>query len=400
MALLWKQWLNGFDSEQTDIGCTVLEDPTQLAPDTNEIDCTIASADDSHDRAVASLLTSAFLPAGASGAWRGRVRLVGTTTLSDNTSILLFNNTAGTPVSVVDVFLNASKQINWFSAAATITVASRNDTSTFALSIDTWYWVEIQWLCAGGTGYKKLWINTDPTLVGGANSPTISATGLTGTPANVVIGEARMGIDHLDGVQVTGYELKFGRSQMNDGAAFTDLAAPTNSAGPTVTGTASSASTLTCNAGTWTGDPSLTYQWQTSANGTTGWSNIALATAQSYTVQAGDVGNYLRCVVTGTNAIGNASANTAATSQVTSSAPVNTAAPTITGTPRAGNILGCLDGTWTNSPSYTYQWQLSANGSTGWADIALATAQTYSPLIGQLGQYLRCVVTAHNAASP
>jgi hypothetical protein len=51
-----------------------------------------------------------------------------------------------------------------------------------------------------------------------------------------------------------------------------------------------------------TGALSATYQWQRSANGTSGWSNVG--TGQRYVRQAGDGGQYIRCRVTVTDGAG------------------------------------------------------------------------------------------------
>lgn len=80
---------------------------------------------------------------------------------------------------------------------------------------------------------------------------------------------------------------------------------PTNSVAPAVTGNTTLGATLTCAPGTWAGTPTptFTYQWQRNAT------NIALATAATRVIAAADQGTTLRCVVTGTNSAGNASAN-------------------------------------------------------------------------------------------
>ena len=62
--------------------------------------------------------------------------------------------------------------------------------------------------------------------------------------------------------------------------------------------------------------------------------------------------------VTASNAHGSTSASSGATSVVVA-APVDTAAPAISGTPRQGQELTASTGTWTAYPeaSYTYQWE-------------------------------------------
>lgn len=78
--------------------------------------------------------------------------------------------------------------------------------------------------------------------------------------------------------------------------------------------------------------------------------------------------------------------------------PTNTVAPSITGTPKQNSTLAAFAGTWSNGPStFAYQWQASADGATGWADIAGATAATYTAQVGDVDQYLRVSVTATNA---
>ena len=92
--------------------------------------------------------------------------------------------------------------------------------------------------------------------------------------------------------------------------SFTKI--PANTAVPTISGTVSIGQVLTSTTGTWTGvpTPTYTYQWQ---RGTT---NISGATSSTYTIQLGDGGYTLRCVVTATNVVGSVSANSANTSTV------------------------------------------------------------------------------------
>jgi len=82
--------------------------------------------------------------------------------------------------------------------------------------------------------------------------------------------------------------------------------APINTVAPVVSGGVLIGQTLTTTNGTWTANPSsitYTYQWQ--RNG----SPILGATSSTYLLVYADVGTNVLCVVTATNAIGSASAN-------------------------------------------------------------------------------------------
>lgn len=176
--------------------------------------------------------------------------------------------------------------------------------------------------------------------------------------------------------------------------------APSNTAVPTLSGTQKVGSSLTSSTGTWTGDAPITYtyQWERSDNGTTGWANISGATNSTYTLVSADDTKYVRCTVTATNGTGNDSASSAASGQILYNVPAATVAPSFTGTEEVGETLTGSDGTWTNSPtSYTRKWQVSDDGSTGWADISGATSSTYDLTASEDGKYVRYSVTATNS---
>lgn len=92
--------------------------------------------------------------------------------------------------------------------------------------------------------------------------------------------------------------------------------APTNTLAPSISGVAQAGEVLTAIEGVWTGSPAFTYQWQHQVDGAGAWSNISAATARTYTVSATYVTDALRVVVTGTNAAGSDSENSAATAIV------------------------------------------------------------------------------------
>jgi hypothetical protein len=80
--------------------------------------------------------------------------------------------------------------------------------------------------------------------------------------------------------------------------------------------------------------------------------------------------------------------------------PVNTGAPTVSGSAVDGDTLTASTGSWTGHPtSYGYQWQNCTTNSLGLvcADISGATASSYTLTSGDVGHAIRSVVTATNA---
>jgi hypothetical protein len=71
-------------------------------------------------------------------------------------------------------------------------------------------------------------------------------------------------------------------------------------------------------------------------------------------------------------------------------APVNSVAPALSGTAQEGQTLTCSTGTWSGSPTYTYQWKRDGN------NITSATNSTYTLVLADVGQNIKCVVTATN----
>jgi hypothetical protein len=102
---------------------------------------------------------------------------------------------------------------------------------------------------------------------------------------------------------------------------------PTNTAAPTVSGTAKVGEQLSADAGTWTGGvKSYAYQWQRCDASGGACVSIQDATAKVYGVRSIDTGNTLRVVVTATNLAGTTNAVSSPTSLVNSN--VTAPAPT------------------------------------------------------------------------
>lgn len=164
---------------------------------------------------------------------------------------------------------------------------------------------------------------------------------------------------------------------------------PVNTVAPVITGALTVGSVLTSTQGTWTGT-GIIYAYQWKRDGV----NIAGQTALTHTIVTADVGTTLSCVVTATNANGEASE--ADTQVVPAIAPVNTVLPVIStdGTPAVGETVTVNTGTWTGqpTPTYTYQWKKSG------VEIAGATTSSYTLLAGDVGaSTITCTVTATNA---
>ncbi|TXH51660.1 MAG: hypothetical protein E6Q97_17900 [Desulfurellales bacterium] len=86
--------------------------------------------------------------------------------------------------------------------------------------------------------------------------------------------------------------------------------------------------------------------------------------------------------------------NVGLTEALPTSAPNNTVAPAITGTPTVGSTLTTTNGTWTGTPTPTYTRAWYANNVV----IANATGLTYVLTASEAGKTIKCVVTATNTA--
>lgn len=101
-------------------------------------------------------------------------------------------------------------------------------------------------------------------------------------------------------------------------ATTTAAAAPNNTVAPVASGTLDVGDTVSVTTGTWTGAPApvLTYQWEVSDG--EGWAEIEGATEATLELVADFVSEDVRCVVTGTNAMGTDTATSNPLGPVTS----------------------------------------------------------------------------------
>ena len=143
---------------------------------------------------------------------------------------------------------------------------------------------------------------------------------------------------------------------------------PANTVAPVVSGTATVGQLLSTTDGTWTGAATITFTYQWQRNG----SNIGSATSSTYTLVDADAGNPIRCVVTGTNGVGNSSANSNATANVTAIVP---GAPTI----------GTATATGSTTATVAFTAPASDGGSTILSYTATSTPDSITGTLTQAG---------------
>jgi hypothetical protein len=162
------------------------------------------------------------------------------------------------------------------------------------------------------------------------------------------------------------------------------LTPPASSVAPDVTGSTGTGNALSCTTGSWTNTPTAyAYQWQRNGG------NISGANTSTYSIQAGDAGSNIVCVVTASNADGSASAlsNTTAIP----SGPANSVVPAVSGLTTLGATLTTTNGTWSGSPAFTYQWLRN--------DVVIggATASTYVLTLADSAAVIKSRVSGSNA---
>jgi len=177
-------------------------------------------------------------------------------------------------------------------------------------------------------------------------------------------------------------------------------AVPRPTGEPRISGTKEVGRTLTVSNGPWANKPTrFTYQWFRCDNpGKTNCQPIQGATAQRYRLGAEDAGHTIYASVTACNSEGCATNATDPVGPISAAnAPANTGAPSVAGTPRVGQTLTAVEGSWANTPTaYAYQWLRCDNTGNNCGAIAGATAKTYTVVAADTAATLRVRVTAQN----
>jgi len=144
----------------------------------------------------------------------------------------------------------------------------------------------------------------------------------------------------------------------------------------------------------------FTIEWRRNGVAIPGTGGTAPASL-TYTAAAADAGKVIQCLVKGTNTIAAtkyASQPGAVIDPAPAAAPpapsnpkVGTARPAVTGSGAGMRTCSTAAMNWAGSPSFTFQWL--ANGE----EIPDATGSTYTPVAGDAGKNIQCMVLGTNA---
>jgi hypothetical protein len=174
------------------------------------------------------------------------------------------------------------------------------------------------------------------------------------------------------------------------------LGSPYLLSAPVASGTAQVGETLSTTNGTWQGVATITftYQWRRDAV------NISGATSSTYVLVAADYTTDVDCVVTAANALGSANQDTNDISNIAGTLPIISGVPSISAETQVGETITATAASVTGVPTPTtsWTWQRSADGSTGWANIIGATSITYTLVEADDANYVRAVQTETNAS--
>ena len=192
-----------------------------------------------------------------------------------------------------------------------------------------------------------------------------------------------------------------GKADWTSGStALVQASGPVNTSAPTAAGSARQGGTLTARAGGWSSAAPLAFSFQWSRCDAAGnrCAPIPGATHPTYTLTTSDVGHRLVVYVQARSRRGAGYATSRPTAVVTSSAPVSTARPVVTGTARAGGTLAASTGAWSSPTvlSFVYQWARCDPAGRNCAPIGGATQPAYVLTAADVGHRLIVQVKAQN----
>jgi hypothetical protein len=218
---------------------------------------------------------------------------------------------------------------------------------------------------SGSPSFEYIWTR-DGATIGGATSSTYTIVAAdTGTMLECEVKATNAA----------------GSGQEGSNEIAVPTVAPQNLSPPTISGNPVVAWRLSCDPGTWSGNPTFTYQWMN------GGLDIPNAIGPERILTDNDAGTLVSCEVTATNANGGSAALSNGL-EISQGPPVNQTPPQATLNP---TYVLCTGGQWTGAPlTLSYQWL--ADGTA----IPNATGSTWV-FAGYEGATVVCAVTVANA---
>ena len=175
------------------------------------------------------------------------------------------------------------------------------------------------------TSFSYQWDRCDAT---GDRQNCLPITGATAQSYTVATAD----VNHTLEALVTATNADGSATKNTKGSGVVAPAAPpSNTARPTISGSAAVGETLTVNNGTWIGATSFSYQWQQCDQNGNNCTDISGATGKTYGVRSADVGHELLARVRAANRFGARTADTDRTPPVTATTQTTTTVVTVPG---------------------------------------------------------------------
>ena len=228
----------------------------------------------------------------------------------------------------------------------------------------------------------------------GAWSNISNATGKT---YKLGTGDMNQYLRVLVGTTSTYYNVSQGVS-----AAYGAIGKASATVSATVSGTKNNTSKLAVSVGGLpsVGTNTVSYQWQWSNNGSTGWTNSTYSDGKSNAIQMkeADVAYYYRCIVTVSgNAYYNINGATSAAYGPIGKSSHSAPSVSVSGDKTVGATLtASVSGQPSGTTSTTYQWQRASSASGSYSNISGATGRTYKTVDADANKYVRVLVNTVN----
>ena len=214
MAVIWRQWVEGFDAMNQGTGCTVTIDSAGVGRDKNKLTSTIANATDTEDEATGLVAMTAYLPAGDQGRIRFKWKPLAYPPGDpwnplDNAIFMQIGRTTPT-VEVFETYAEPDQQIAMFSRAGTLRATNVSEENTGPVTVaGQEYTVEVAWKGAtDGSGLCRVWL--DESLIH-------EFTGLTmGSVGSCSVTNLALGFHHYDGTDTEGLSCEIRWAQLSD----------------------------------------------------------------------------------------------------------------------------------------------------------------------------------------